>query len=216
LSEPWEVPPKFEIADVGRLFIDTLEETPISNLVNGTVPFPKELTEAYKEVLNSILESKKPDDIPYDTDLLAPLNVIEAVVAHHIIAPLIKARLDTDHEVFHSIDKYIELLPTLPPVPVMLVGEDEVFADYMRSGTVGDAWTKYCLLTRAMHDTYMLNTGLHCFRSHELRKSKLNLCLQGGSCVGNIAAGQCEKWVPPTPLPNCVFASMVKRFGLTS
>jgi hypothetical protein len=213
LNEPWEVPPKFEFRDVGRLFVDTLEGSAIHDLVDGTVPWPETLTAMYKAILDTINKSKRPEDIPYAADFMAPLNIMESVVSHCIIAPLLKARIDLNHGIFHDVDKYVELLPTLPRPPVILRGSKHSMAGYMTSAKVSDAWIKYCLLTSAMHEIYGLKKELHCFRSHQLRKSSFNLC-RPGTCQGNMAVGLCTEWFANQPLPDCVFASMVRRFEL--
>lgn len=218
VSKPWEVPATFKIVDVGRMFIDMLEDTNVSDLVNGTVPYPQHITDFYQEYLNGLMKGKKPEEIAYEADFVSPIDMIESVVTHHVIVPLIAARLETKHEVFYSIEKYLEMLPKLPFPPVIFVGESdysEHYAHYMRNQNIGDAWMKYCMLMSAMHDICDLRSGINCFRAQELKNSKLNLCNKG-TCRGNITVGNCDEWTPSKSLPDCVFASMLRRFGLAS
>lgn len=119
ISKPWEVPATFELVDVGRRFINILEASSVQNLVDGTVPYSTGLLEVYQSVLEEISKSKKPDELRYEGDLVSPIDMIEAIVAHHITAPLLRARLETNHEVFYSIPKYMEKLGTLPQLPVL-------------------------------------------------------------------------------------------------
>jgi hypothetical protein len=63
-----------------------------------------------------------------------------------------------------------------------------------------------------MHEICGFGAGIYCFRTQQIRNSKLNLC-QKGTCAANIALGHCEEWFSPKPLSDCLFASMVRRFG---
>jgi hypothetical protein len=97
------------------------------------------LSKVYESVLEEISKSKKPEELSYQGDLISPIDMIEAIVAHHITAPLLRARLETNHEVFYSISKYMEKLSTLPALPVLFEGEDESYADYMKLAPASDA-----------------------------------------------------------------------------
>lgn len=83
----------------------------------------------------------------------------------------------------------------------------------MNTPSAGDAWMKYCMMTSVMREMYAFGSHLNCFRAGQLESSTINLC-NSGACAENIAGGKCQEWHQNDPLPNCLFASLVRRLGL--
>jgi hypothetical protein len=212
-TEPWEVPAQFEYVNIGAMFIDILENAKIEDLRDGTVPCPAHITDAYRVMLEQYDRTTKPENVEYTGDLISPVAMIESVVVHYIIKPLITARLETNHEVFWSTTKYLEKLPTLPEIPVVITGQTTRNAQYMRGPNIGDAWTKYCLLIQCMRDLYALRDTVKCFRAGHLPLDAINLCTEG-DCSTHIRAGECDGWKMNDALPPCVFASLLRRLTL--
>ncbi|MCP3444541.1 hypothetical protein [Bradyrhizobium sp. CCGUVB14] len=212
-SKPWEVPATFELVDIGRTFVGLLEAAPLQNLVAGTVHYPDGLLDVYRTFLDAMSNTPLPEDIEYEGDLLSPIRMIESIVMHNIVKPLLKARLETKHEVFYSVSKYLEKIPDLPSVPVFLEGGSVRFASYMQSPKATDAWVKYCFLTSLMRELYASQSSLNCFRAQQLDPTDLNLCA-AGHCNEHIARGSCSNWFPGSGLPVCSFANLLARVGL--
>lgn len=214
-SKPWEVPATFALTDVGRMFVEYLENSSLQSLVDGDPPYPDSVTRNYETLLGDLEKSVRPDQVEYGTDFIAPLNLIEAVVNHHIILPLIRARLETRHAVFYSNLEYLQHVPHLPEIPLLIEDGRPGYASYMAEKNVGDAWAKHALLTSAMHEIYGMKSAVRCFRAHEVPGQRLNLCIQG-ECGPNMTAGLCGQWPRDGALPDCLFSSLIKRFGLTA
>lgn len=211
-SKAWEVPATFELVDIGKVFIDLLEAAPLQNLVAGTVSHPDGLSDVYGSFLETISNTPTPEEIEYKGDLLFPIRMIESIVMHHIVKPLLKARLETKHEMFCSVAKYMEKVPSLPMLPVMVQGGNVQFAPYMQSQKAIDAWVKYSMMVGLMRELYAAQSHLNCFRAQQLHETELNLSV-AGHCNEHIARGSCTGWIPGRGLPICGFANLLTRSG---
>jgi hypothetical protein len=218
VSKPHEVPATFQMINIGQRFIDNLEAASLDQLVDGTVPYEPVITEAYRSTLQALTSTKKPEELDYGRDLISPIDMMESVVAHHVVVPLIQLRLNTNHEVFYNVWKYLELIRDLPAPPMLMIEGKAYFASYLNTtskigASFHDAWIKYCMITHVIHEMYSFKSSVTCFRAHQIKSTQINLC-QRGSCAGNIAAGRCQEWHPGQELPNCLFASLLAQLGL--
>lgn len=209
------LPKTFQLSDVGPNFIDALEQTSWETLVNGEIEYPEVLISAYSNFLNVVLDFPKPETIDYKDDLFYPLQLVESILRHKVIAPLIQARLDSEHEVFYSVEEYIKRFPALPKVPVLEYDGGFDFAPYMSDRAI-DAWSKYIFLSRIVSDVGGGSPMLTCPRAQETvgEIGDMNFCFDD-KCRREVNQGACNGWYPARPraLPNCLFSHAIKRVG---
>lgn len=147
---------------------------------------------------------------------MSPLRMIEAIVRHEIMVPLLEARLKIGHQTFSSAVRYLETIQHLPKVPVMEVGREVIFAPYMTPYAT-DAWAKYVMLSHLMYQIYGGRRRLDCPRA--LNKigqgGTLNLATDG-ECAVHVSEGRCNGWEAGSTdrLPSCQFSNALTGIGV--
>jgi hypothetical protein len=106
---------RIEVPRVGRLIEDVLAETPIDDLVAGTVPASDVVTQIYRAHLQSFQQGGDWETVEDDRSLMSSIRIWESYVAQHFIVPLLRQRLATEHQAFRSSAGLEELLQDLPP-----------------------------------------------------------------------------------------------------
>lgn len=209
------LPRSFEMTEVGRDFVNQMESIPLDKIVSGDVEYPSVLRGAYSGFLESIVDFPTPEQIEYRGDLLSPLKLLESIFRHEVIAPLLQARLDSNHEVFYSVDEYMRRLPSLPKVPVIEYPNGVQFAPYMIP-IAQDAWSKYVFIRRLCSELASGSHILTCARATGVvgHIADSSFCMSG-ECRTNIEAGNCNGWYnsSPRPLPPCLFTGVLKASG---
>ena len=209
------LPQSFEMTEVGQGFVSRMESFPIERLASGDIKYPPVLLKAYANFLAGVLDFPKPHEIDYKGNLLSPLNLLESIFRHNVIAPLLQARLDTNHEIFHSVVEYLRRFSSLPKIPVMEHNGGLEFAPYM-TPLAEDAWSKYVFLKRLCGELANGSHILTCPRATGVIGSTgdTNFCTTG-ECRDNIHIGNCNGWykTSPHPLPQCLFAQVLKATG---
>jgi hypothetical protein len=209
------LPTQFQVSDVGQNFIDALKQTPMETLVTGEIEYPQVLTTVYKNYLDTILNFPEPETVDYKGDLLSPLTMLESVLRHEVIAPLIQARIESKHEVFYSVNEYMKRFISLPKVPVLEYEGGLEFAPYM-SNKAKDAWSKYVFLSRIVSEIASGSQVLTCPRAQGAVGGKGDMSFHfDGECRDEINRGACNGWYPTRPrvLPKCLFANSLKALG---
>jgi hypothetical protein len=214
-SDELGLPQAYEVTDVGNMFLLALDETPADKLASGEFEYPEVFLKSYSVFLKSVSTFPKPHEIDYKGDLLSPLTLIESILRHEVIAPLIRARIESKHAVFYSVYDYMKSFSQFPRIPLIEHDGGMEFAPYM-SGIAEDAWSKYVFLTRSVTDLVRGSQVLTCPRADRTigAVSEINFCFEG-KCHQHMERGACDGWYPGKPrrLPNCLFAQTIATIG---
>jgi hypothetical protein len=209
-------PVDFAVQEVGKALVAQVQGAPVQRLATANLEFPEVYTSALRGFLRDVRDWPRPADIEYRGDLMSPLRMIEGIVRHEIIVPLLEARLKTGHEAFSSALRYLEMVRHLPKVPVMEVGKGVVFAPYMTPYAT-DAWAKYVMLSHLMYQIYGGRRRLDCPRATGKigQGGALNLA-EDGECARHISHGRCSGCEPrrAEPLPLCHFSNALTGVGI--
>lgn len=209
-----DLPVAFNVSGVGMEFVKVMERSSPEDLSRARIDYPPVLLEAYTELLDSVTDVQRPEDVSYTGDLSSPLVLLESIIRHHVMAPLIKARIDTNHAVFYSVTEYMRRFPELPAVPVLEHEGGMTFAPYM-SDKACDAWGKYVFLSRVFSQLMDGAPVLTCPRSDQTlgQIGNAEFCMEG-ECAEHIGQGDCAGWHPEgwQPLPNCLFSNILRVF----
>lgn len=214
-------PEKYQTLDVGRNFINLLTQSSRSDLINGRIQSPDLLDKLYSNFLKDTLDYPKPEDLDYKGNLMFPLRLIESIIRHKVIAPLLRIRLDSNHKVFNSGFEYIRRFKDLPDVPVLEDSHGFRFAPYM-SEIAQDAWYKYIFLSRIVSELFVKGSPqLTCLRVPGSRGNmsigsvgEVNFSMNS-NCNDEIACGKCNGWYRSRPraLPSCTFSLLLRELG---
>ena len=112
---------RIEVPRFGRLIEDVFAQTPIDDLVAGTVPAGDLVTRSYQALLQSFEQGGDWQTVEDDRSLMSSICIWESYVAQHFIVPLLRQRLATEHRAFRSSAGLEELLQELPP-PIVASG----------------------------------------------------------------------------------------------
>lgn len=208
------LPTSFDVSCVGTEFVRMMEELLPEDLARSKIEYPKVCLEAYSQLLAQLNAMPSPEALAYRNDLLSPLDMLEATIGRHVMAPLIKARVESSHAVYYSVTEYMRRFPELPAVPVLEHDGGLIFASYM-SDEACDAWGKYVFLSRVLAQMMDGALILTCPRSdHTVGHIGDATFSMDGECSEHIDNGECGGWHPESwrPLPSCLFSNLLAVF----
>lgn len=199
---------------LGRALIETLEMQDVDRLAKGEVVEPTIVTDLYKQMLGSLEQGGDWDTVPDDNSPLASVMIWESYVAQHFTVPLLKARLESNHHAFRSVDGFFDLLSTIITGPV-LVTDKGVSADMPKR--VFQAWGHVTMLASLFQQLVDGRSMLRCPRRFN--------AVPGIDHINFSMEGHCSQWAALgcgtyeagvfAASPTCLFENALQKHGFT-
>jgi hypothetical protein len=206
------------IISPAEVFVQTVDRLTGSSEEDARVIPPPLPSSSWQHIYDSYA------GIPREEDLLAQspqpgncISLLEAYVAHHVICPLLQARMEQGADLFSNPDKYLAASAHLPKPPFIALPS--------RMGSIGNvpdwllpAWAEFVVfrdIARQLIDGHQI---VSCPRAYGRIPgiTTTDLTTDGSGCSKNVEARRCLTWSEGrlADLPKCLFTQLIRLLGL--
>lgn len=195
------------------IFLDLLETFSGSDLVSG-ISYPDHYKNIYENLLKQLSIIPTIGDLENEpTSPLVSIEIMGRYIAHNIIIPLIKERLNSNHNAFGTCDGFLKLFNKniFPPFIAVPSGVKTKNVN----GKIFQTWIEYIFVSKLMEQVVSNQNIILCPRANQLIPGLNNVNLSYvGNCREWIKRG-CGKWYEDTfnDLPNCGFGKTLEKLS---
>jgi hypothetical protein len=173
---------------------------------------PRQSIEAYRA---SLAEAPDLTTVLSRRGFASPVNVVESLVTHNVVLPLLDLRLKYGHEVFNDEREYMEHLAEFPQPP-FIITPGGIIPSAEINDVILQKWFEYSMMRSVMAQVTADSSVVYCPRAYASTPAiELVEFAHSGSCRDHIRKRNCMAWSTGhlSKLPDCVFSAMMGALG---